>query len=75
MSSALDACSKVPALGWAQIIAHGGFVEFSGGFMYHADGRLAMMAMLGMFFQYGLTGSAWEDGALYNNWTLRAYEI
>merc|ERR1719401_828349 len=30
-----------------------------------ANGRLAMMAIIGMFFQDGLTGSAWGDWALY----------
>ena len=30
-----------------------------------ANGRLAMMAIIGMCFQDGLTGSAWGDGALY----------
>merc|ERR1712066_780852 len=30
-----------------------------------ANGRLAMMAIIGMFFQDGLTGSAWGDWSLY----------
>ncbi|KAL9139438.1 Light-harvesting complex-like, partial [Amphidinium carterae] len=30
-----------------------------------ANGRLAMMAIIGMFFQDGLTGSAWGDWASY----------
>ena len=30
-----------------------------------ANGRLAMIAIIGMFFQDGLTGSAWGDWALY----------
>merc|ERR1712048_897997 len=30
-----------------------------------ANGRLAMVAIIGMFFQDGLTGSAWGDWALY----------
>ena len=30
-----------------------------------ANGRLAMMAIIGMFFQGGLTGSAWGDWANY----------
>merc|ERR1719393_998877 len=30
-----------------------------------ANGRLAMMAIIGMFFQDGLTGSAWGDWANY----------
>merc|ERR1719356_44551 len=32
-----------------------------------ANGRLAMMAIIGMFFQDGLTGSAWGDWALYTD--------
>merc|ERR1711933_655373 len=37
-----------------------------------ANGRLAMMAIIGMFVQDGLTGSAWGDWALYTNSPLRA---
>ncbi|CAJ1374181.1 unnamed protein product [Effrenium voratum] len=37
-----------------------------------ANGRLAMMAIIGMFFQNGLTGSAWGDWALYTDSPLRA---
>jgi len=37
-----------------------------------ANGRLAMMAIIGMFFQDGLTGSAWGDWALYTASPLRA---
>merc|ERR1712107_766416 len=93
----LGAISKVPALGWAQIVAYGGFCEFSGGFEDYktgtpgdygfkvltgegklaaelANGRLAMMAIMGMFFQDGLTGSAWGDWALYTASPLRAFE-
>merc|ERR1712071_44920 len=99
----LAAISKVPALGWAQIVAYGGVVEFSGGFEDYksgtpgdygwkvitsgymtertkklaaevANGRLAMMAIMGMFFQDGLTGSAWGDWALYTGSPLRAFE-
>ena len=76
----LAAISKVPTVGWAQIAAYFGFVEFSGGFDDYktgtpgdygfkvltssdpaektkklsaelANGRLAMMAIIGMFFQ------------------------
>merc|ERR1711972_942701 len=36
-----------------------------------ANGRLAMMAIIGMFFQDGLTGSAWGDWALYTDSPLR----
>ena len=36
-----------------------------------ANGRLAMMAIIGMFFQDGLTGSAWGDWALES--PLRAF--
>jgi len=39
-----------------------------------ANGRLAMMAIIGMFFQDGLTGSAWGDWALYQGSPLRAFE-
>jgi len=39
-----------------------------------ANGRLAMVAIIGMFFQDGLTGSAWGDWALYTDSPLRAYE-
>jgi len=39
-----------------------------------ANGRLAMMAIIGMFFQDGLTGSAWGDWALYSESPLRAFE-
>merc|ERR1719450_1075126 len=39
-----------------------------------ANGRLAMMAIIGMFYQDGLTGSAWGDWALYTDSPLRAYE-
>ena len=39
-----------------------------------ANGRLAMMAIIDMFFQDGLTGSAWGDWALYTDSPLRAYE-
>jgi hypothetical protein len=99
----LAAISKVPAAGWAQIVAYFGFVEFSGGFDDYrtgtpgdygwkaltsedpaqktkklsaeiANGRLAMMAIIGMFFQDGLTGSAWGDWALYEGSPLRAFE-
>eukprot|EP00930_Biecheleria_cincta_P103427 TRINITY_DN953_c0_g1_i1.p1 TRINITY_DN953_c0_g1~~TRINITY_DN953_c0_g1_i1.p1 ORF type:complete len:950 (+),score=191.02 TRINITY_DN953_c0_g1_i1:420-2852(+) len=39
-----------------------------------ANGRLAMMAIIGMFFQDGLTGSAWGDWATYTASPLRAFE-
>jgi hypothetical protein len=39
-----------------------------------ANGRLAMMAIIGMFFQDGLTGSAYGDWALYTDSPLRAFE-
>merc|ERR550537_838164 len=39
-----------------------------------ANGRLAMMAIIGMWFQDGLTGSAWGDWALYTDSPLRAFE-
>eukprot|EP00930_Biecheleria_cincta_P031629 TRINITY_DN2194_c0_g2_i1.p1 TRINITY_DN2194_c0_g2~~TRINITY_DN2194_c0_g2_i1.p1 ORF type:complete len:385 (-),score=71.18 TRINITY_DN2194_c0_g2_i1:276-1313(-) len=39
-----------------------------------ANGRLAMMAIVGMWFQDGLTGSAWGDWANYTDSPLRAFE-
>merc|ERR1711933_699121 len=39
-----------------------------------ANGRLAMVAIIGMFFQDGLTGSAWGDWAIYTASPLRAFE-
>merc|ERR1712050_338113 len=39
-----------------------------------ANGRLAMVAIIGMFFQDGLTGSAWGDWDLYVDSPLRAFE-
>merc|ERR1712151_1199054 len=37
-----------------------------------ANGRLAMMAIIGMFYQDGLTGSAWGDWSLFVDSPLRA---
>merc|ERR1712066_1081500 len=105
----LAAVSKVPALGWVQMVAYAAYCELSGprtracntsdyaditpgdyGFKVLtsddpaakeaklaaelANGRLAMMAIIGMFFQDGLTGSAWGDWALYTASPLRAFE-
>jgi len=114
----LGALSKVPLLGWVQILAFAGLIETSGffsgsskpiGFMKDstmdgtpgdygigfpnfigtvddpeakksklaaelANGRLAMVAIIGMFFQDGLTGSAWGDWSLYTASPLRAFE-
>merc|ERR1719150_2145388 len=97
----LGAISKVPTLGWAQIVAYCAYCEVSGmnnrseapgDFGWKvltsadpevknkklaaeiANGRLAMMAIIGMFFQDGLTGSAWGDWANYTNSPLRAFE-
>merc|ERR1719373_853819 len=39
-----------------------------------ANGRLVMMAIIGMFFQDGLTGSAWGDWSFYTASPLRAFE-
>merc|ERR1719436_711185 len=39
-----------------------------------ANGRLAMVAIIGMFYQDGLTGSAWGDWSLYTDSPLRAFE-
>ena len=36
-----------------------------------ANGRLAMVAIIGMLFQDGLTGSNWGDWALYTASPLR----
>merc|ERR1719412_771448 len=98
----LAAIAKVPALGWAQIVAYCGFCELSAGsddwktgtpgdFGWKvltssdpeelqkklaaevANGRLAMVAIIGMFFQDGLTGSAWGDWALYTASPLRFF--
>merc|ERR1719352_768852 len=39
-----------------------------------ANGRLAMMAIIGMFYQDGLTGTAWGDWSTYTDSPLRAFE-
>ena len=94
----LAAISKVPALGWAQIIGYMGFVEVSGGFEDYksgtpgdygwklsskkdpeenkrslqaelANGRLAMTAIMAMFFQNGVTGTT-GCAALSEFWIL-----
>merc|ERR1711870_109867 len=103
----LAAITKVPSLGWVQIVATLGTYELfinkpvSGepgnygkgnlglGFLGPvadpevrkkklsaelANGRLAMVAIIGMFFQNGLTGTAWGDWALYTDSPLRAFE-
>jgi hypothetical protein len=98
----LAAISKVPALGWVQILCFIGFMEGRDGLKWDnesrgdigwkvitsddpevlkqkraaelANGRLAMMAIIGMFFQDGLTGSAWGDWANYTGSPLRAFE-
>merc|ERR1719188_1964992 len=103
----LAAITKVPSLGWVQIVAFIGVYELfinkpvgkepgnygkgrlGLGFLGPvsdadarkrqlsaelANGRLAMVAIIGMFFQDGLTGSAWGDWALYTDSPLRAFE-
>merc|ERR1712203_687630 len=97
----LGALSKVPGLGWGQIVLYCAAVEAAGAnnrgdapgdFGWKlitsddpevknkklaaeiANGRLAMMAIIGMFFQDGLTGSAWGDWANYTASPLRAFE-
>merc|ERR1711933_321390 len=97
----LGAISKVPALGWGQIVLYCAAVECAGAnnrgggpgeFGWKvltssdpevkrselaaeiANGRLAMMAIIGVFFQDGLTGSAWGDWASYTDSPLRAFE-
>jgi len=98
----LAAVSKVPFLGWFQVVLYCGFCELSPGYGEDvnntpgdmgwkpplltsddaastrrrlnaeiANGRLAMMAIIGMFFQDGLTGSAWGDWASYTDSPLR----
>ena len=47
----------------------------SGGFEDYAIGHLAMVAVMGMFFQYGLTGSAWGDRALHTKFALVEVEV
>ena len=39
-----------------------------------ANGRLGMLSLIGMFFQDGLTGSAWGDWTLYTGLPLRTFE-
>merc|ERR1711953_1423751 len=97
----LAAISKVPGLGWGQIVLYCAAVECAGAnnrgegpgeFGWKvltssdpeqkkkklaaelANGRLAMMAIIGMFFQDGLTGSAWGDWSNYEASPLRAFE-
>jgi len=97
----LAAISKVPGLGWGQIVLYCAAVECAGAnnrgegpgeFGWKvltssdpeqkkkklaaelSNGRLAMMAIIGMFFQDGLTGSAWGDWANYTDSPLRAFE-
>eukprot|EP00434_Breviolum_minutum_P007041 symbB.v1.2.006212.t1/scaffold355.1/size243294/22 len=74
-----DALSVVPKEGWAQIVAFAGFLELVVNKKTTkklsaevANGRLAMMAIIGMFFQDGLTGSAWGDWANYTDSPLRS---
>jgi len=99
----LAAISKVPTLGWVQVLCFAGFIEGKGGLKWDdnenpgdlgwkvlsdpdperrakrlaadlSNGRLAMFAIMGMFFQDGLTGSAWGDWDLYVDSPLRAFE-
>jgi len=97
----LGAISKVPGLGWGQIVLYCAAVEAAGAnnrgdapgdFGWKlitssdpeakrkklaaeiANVRLAMMAIIGMFFQDGLTGSAWGDWSVYTASPLRAFE-
>jgi len=97
----LAAISKVPTLGWVQILCFAGFIEGKDGLRWDnenpgdigwkvlsdadperkakrlaidlSNGRLAMFAIMGMFFQDGLTGSAWGDWDLYPS-PIRAFE-
>ena len=104
----LAATSKVPLVGWAQMVAFAGIIEIfnlqgvsptgtAGDYEGYGafgipfgkgiadaekrkkslaaeinNGRLAMMAIIGMFYQDGLTGSAWGDWANYTDSPLRA---
>merc|ERR1719277_2569551 len=100
----LAACSKVPSVGWLQVILFCGCFEAGWGYDAYtrdgepgnygwkaitsddpavlkrklnaeiANGRLAMMAIIGMFYQDGLTGSAWGDWSSYADSPLRAFE-
>merc|ERR1712203_896477 len=99
----MAALSKVPSLGWVQIVFFTSIMEGCWGFEDYksgtpgdygwkvltsddpaektkklsaeiANGRLAMVAIMGMLFQDGLTGSAWGDWALYTASPLRAFE-
>jgi len=110
VSNGLAALTKVPGVGWAQMVGFCGTMElivlrpnqqdpgnFGKGLFglgvlgveldeldsevrkkklnaEIANGRLAMMAIIGMFFQDGLTGSAWGDWSLYTASPLRAFE-
>merc|ERR1712095_261293 len=73
----LGALSKVPGLGWVQIFFLAGVIEGQWEFSGKKGGpgefgwRLSMMAIMGMLFQDGLTGSAWGDWALYTDSPLR----
>merc|ERR1712032_462934 len=98
----LAAISKVPTLGWVQILMFAGFIEGKDGLSWTnenpgdigwkvitssdpemrqkklaadlSNGRLAMVAIIGMFFQDGLTGSPWGDWDNYVDSPLRAFE-
>merc|ERR1711920_517782 len=87
MPNGLAAAFKMPFVGWSQIIAFAAFgIPFGKGIEDAAkkeksllaeinNGRLAMVAIIGMFFQDGLTGSAWGDWALYTASPLRAQAL
>merc|ERR1711933_673466 len=59
----LAAVSKIPAYGWRPPLLATDDAEKKKTRLNAelANGRLAMMAIIGMFFQDGLTGSAWGD--------------
>merc|ERR1719343_1016333 len=70
----LGALSKVPGVGWAQIFLYRAYCELSQDQTAGAgaDGNFGFKAIIGMFFQDGLTGSAWGDCANYVDSPLRA---
>merc|ERR1711992_403395 len=74
-SNGLDGTEGTPGdFGWKLITSDDPDVKASKLNAELANGRLAMVAIIGMFFQDGLTGSAWGDWANYTDSPLRAFE-